>query len=297
MHIEDRITSDRPLALALGGFDGIHIGHMQVLRSVVTDPSLCPAVFTFRDLIGTVKRTRRLASARQRSERLAELGIERLYLANFDELHMLSPADFVREILHERLHARRISCGFNYRFGYRGAGDSNLLKRLCAEYDIETVIAQPVQIDGVPVSSTRIRQLVAAGEMETAARMLGRPFEVDFEVVHGRALGRTIGLPTINQPFPPDFVLPRFGVYAAAVQIGDRVYHAVSNIGVKPTVGADGPLAETCIADYEGNLYGQCVPVQLLRFLRPERKFDSIEQLRLQILRDFAEAEQVVSAE
>ncbi len=295
MQICDQLTSDRPLALALGGFDGIHIGHVQVLRAVQTDPALTPAVFTFRDLIPAVKHTRQLTSARQQYAQLAELGIARLYLADFASLRDLTPEAFVRDILHRRLHARRVSCGFNYRFGCRGAGDSDALMRLCARYGIETAVAEPVTMDGAPVSSTRIRAAVTAGEMKAAARMLGRPYEIDFPVVHGRALGRTIGLPTINQPFPESFVLPKFGVYAAAVTIDGRRYHAVTNIGVKPTVGADGPLAETCIAGYRGDLYGKCVPVQLLQFLRPEQKFDSIELLRQQITRDAAAAERVLA--
>ena len=295
MQICDQLTSDRPLALALGGFDGIHIGHVQVLRAVQTDPALTPAVFTFRDLIPAVKHTRQLTSARQQRAELAALGIAWLYLADFASLHDLTPEAFVRDILHRRLHARRVSCGFNYRFGCRGAGDSEALTRLCAACGIETVVAPPVLLDGAPVSSTRIRAAVADGAMESAARMLGRPYEIDFPVVHGRALGRTIGLPTINQPFPESFVLPKFGVYAAAVTIDGRRYHAVTNIGVKPTVGADGPLAETCIAGYSGDLYGKCVPVQLLQFLRPEQKFDSIELLRQQITRDAAAAERVLA--
>ena len=295
MQICGQLTSDRPLALALGGFDGIHLGHVQVLRAV-TDTAWTPAVFTFRDLIPAVKHTRQLVSARQQADQLTDLGIARLYLADFAQLHALTPEAFVREILHERLRARRVACGFNYRFGCHGAGDSDALKRLCATYGIETIVVPPVLLDGAPVSSTRIRTAVAAGEMELAARMLGRPYRIDFEVVHGRALGRTIGLPTINQPFPEAFVLPKFGVYAAAVTIDGRSYHAVTNIGVKPTVGADGPLAETCIAGYHGDLYGKCVPVQLLRFLRPEQKFDSIERLRSQIVRDADTAERVLTA-
>ena len=160
MQICDQLTSDRPLALALGGFDGIHIGHVQVLRAVQTDPALTPAVFTFRDLIPAVKHTRQLTSARQQYAQLAELGIARLYLADFASLRDLTPEAFVRDILHRRLHARRVSCGFNYRFGCRGAGDSDALMRLCARYGIETAVAEPVTTATFPSNEKRSINMV-----------------------------------------------------------------------------------------------------------------------------------------
>jgi riboflavin kinase/FMN adenylyltransferase len=180
--------------------------------------------------------------------------------------------------------------------GCGGSGGSAELRALCEPLGIRVTVVPPLMEQDRPISSTRIRQLVADGAMEQAAQLLGRPYAIDFAVVHGRALGRTLGLPTINQPFPENFVLPRFGVYASAVQLDGRLYHAVTNVGVKPTVGASGPLAETYIVGYSGDLYDQHVTVQLRAFLRPEEKFPSIEALKQQIERDCTAAQQILHA-
>jgi len=147
-------------------------------------------------------------------------------------------------------------------------------------------VLPPVLQEEQPVSSSRIRVAMMEGEMEQAAKLLGRPFTIDFPVVHGRRLGRMLGTPTINQPFPPDFVLPKFGVYASFAEVDGKRLHAVTNVGIKPTVGSEVPLAETYLADFSGNLYGRRVPVSLLHFLRPEQKFDSLDALKNQILTD-----------
>lgn len=288
------VPAERPMAVALGGFDGLHIGHMDVLRQAL-DCGCVPAVLTLEGLLGGVKPAKRLLTPAQQEALLQEMGFRRLYRVEFQAVRSMSPETFVRTILHEGLQARVVCCGYNYHFGHKGAGDSALLQKLCARYGIEVRVAPPRVADGADVSSSRIRGLIEAGCMEAAAALLGRPFTVAFPVVHGRALGRTIGLPTINQPIPAGFVLPRFGVYASAAVIGGRRYHAVTNVGVKPTVGSDGPLAETCIFGFSGDLYGQAVPVELRAFLRPEQKFPSVELLRQQIVRDGEEAEKILS--
>lgn len=149
-------------------------------------------------------------------------------------------------------------------------------------------------MDGLPVSASRIRRFIEQGEVQQAARMLGRPFTIDFPVVGGQKLGRLLGTPTINQPLPPHFIRPKFGVYAASVEVDGRVTHGVTNVGIRPTVGADAPLAETWIADFSGDLYGRPVPVSLVKFLRSETKFESIEALQKQILKDAAAARTAV---
>lgn len=289
-------AADRPMAVALGSFDGIHRGHMDVLRQALAckKEGYCPAAFTLEGLIGTAKPVRRLLSRERQAEILNMMGFERLYRVDFESVRQMSPEDFVRQILHEQLGARVVCCGFNYHFGYKGAGDTAALQALCEAYGIQVRIAPPCMEDGEAVSSSRIRKLVEMGDMQTARKLLGRPYAIDFQVVHGRALGRTIGLPTINQPFPGDFALPRFGVYASSVRIDGKQYHAVTNVGIKPTVGSDGPLAETCIFGFSGNLYGRKVPVELLAFLRPEQRFSSVEHLRRQIIRDGQEAEKIL---
>ena len=136
------------------------------------------------------------------------------------------------------------------------------------------------------MSSTRIRTYLIEGKVQQARRLLGRPFGYDFAVQHGRQLGRTWGTPTINQPFPPGYILPKFGVYASLVEIDGKKYYGVTNIGIKPSVGSDCVLSETWIPEYTGNLYGKKIPVFLLGFIRPERKFDNLEDLKDEILQN-----------
>lgn len=282
-----------PRAVALGIFDGVHLGHRAVI-SRATGVELpdrrraVSTVFTFTQPPWALPKdcAWELIADRQKQTVLEGLGVEELIRADFEALRDMTPADFVRGLLHETLGARRVCCGFNYHFGRGGRGDAALLEELCAPLGIEVVVVPPVLVGGEPVSATRIRRLIEDGRVEEAGRLLGRPFTIDFPVVGGQKLGRLLGAPTINQPLPDHFVRPRFGVYASSVEAEGRVTHGVTNIGVRPTVGAEGPLAETWIADYSGDLYGRRVPVSLVRFLRPERKFASVEELQKQILRD-----------
>ncbi len=298
----DGAHPDGPVAraVALGIFDGVHLGHRAVISKATgletPEGPLRAAVFTFSQPPWALPKDSawELTSAAQKTQVLESLGVEELILADFEQIRDMTPETFVAEVLDAALHAKRVCCGFNYRFGKGGAGDAALLARLCAERGIETVTVPSVEVDGRPVSASRIRRLIETGDVQEAARLLGRPFTLDFTVVGGQKLGRLLGTPTINQPLPPHFVRPRFGVYASSVEVEGRVTHGVTNIGVRPTVGADAPLAETWIADFSGDLYGKDVPVSLVKFLRPEQKFDSVEDLQKQILRDGREARRAV---
>ena len=152
-----------------------------------------------------------------------------------------------------------------------------------------------VVVGGEPVSSTRIRALIAAGEVKKAAELLGRPFGFDFTVVRGRQLGRQLGAPTVNQPFPQEFILPKFGVYASHVYVDGKQYYGVTNVGVKPTVGSDCALAETWIPDFSGDLYDQKIQVDLLEFVRPEKKFHDLSELRAEIFRNKESAKNIAN--
>lgn len=276
-----------PRAVALGQFDGVHIGHRAVISRAVGMEGTTSALFTFADSANLPKKNALdLLSAAGKEQLLESLGVEELFEADFASLRDLSPADFVRVILHETLHAVRVCCGFNYHFGKGGAGDAAQLRELCAPYGIEVIAVDAVQIDGAPVSASRIRRLIENGQVQEASRLLGHPFTIDFTVVGGQHVGRLLGTPTINQPLPAHFVRPRFGVYASSVEVNGKVTHGVTNIGLRPTVGADAPLAETWIPQFSGDLYGQNVPVSLVRFLRDEMRFPSLEELQKQIIRD-----------
>lgn len=283
-------------AVALGCFDGLHLGHQKVITAA-RGPGLTPSVLTFADPLGELggKSGGQLATKRQKLRLFESLGVEQVYSLRFSAIRNLSPEQFVDEVLIRVCHAEKICCGFNFTFGYRGAGTAETLRALCALRGIDCEVAPAVELAGEPVSSTRIRALVEEGEIERANRLLGRPFGFDFEVVRGRQLGRTLGTPTINQVFTPEFVLPRFGVYASLVRLNDGDYYGVTNVGVKPTVGADAPLSETWIPEYHGeDLYGENIQVELIGFIRPEVKFSGVEELQENILRDGGTAERMM---
>ena len=283
---QDLQTPEGELAAALGSFDGLHLGHRQVIGNTLSAPGLRPAVITFQQNPSVSlqkKPVPLLTTNEQKLALLKEMGVEVVYLLPFDRIRDMEPEDFV-EALYRICRVRALSCGFNFRFGKNGRGDAGLLKELCREKGIELSVTPPVSVAGETVSSTRIRACLEQGDVQQAGQLLGRPFGYDFEVTHGRQLGRTWGTPTINQPFPAGYVLPRFGVYASLVEVEGQKYYGVTNIGVKPTVGSDCALSETWIPEFSGDLYGKKVPVELLDFIRPERKFDSLDQLKNEIL-------------
>ncbi len=293
--------SDAPTAVALGCFDGLHIGHQKVIYRAVAghDLGLSPTVFTFSasplsDLKG--KGALRLMTNHEKLHLLEKIGIEQVYMPDFAQVRSVCAEDFVAKILDGMFHAQRVCCGFNFHFGAGGKAGSEELRRLCAARGIETIIVPEVDVDGLPVSSTRIRSLIAQGKVDEAAKLLGRRFGYTFPVEHGRQLGRELGMPTINQRIPEEFILPRFGVYASVVHVDDREYCGVTNIGVKPTVGSDHVLSETWILDYGGNLYGRAIPVELVGFIRPEKKFSSIDELRQTVYQNAETARRMVEA-
>lgn len=296
---QDLQTPEGELAAALGSFDGLHLGHRQVIGNTLSAPGLRPAVITFQQNPSVSlqkKPVPLLTTNEQKLALLEEMGVEVVYLLPFDRIRDMEPEDFV-EALYRVCRIRALSCGFNFRFGKNGRGDAGLLKELCREKGMELSVTPPVSIAGETVSSTRIRACLEQGDVQQAGQLLGRPFGYDFEVTHGRQLGRTWGTPTINQPFPAGYVLPRFGVYASLVEVEGQKYYGVTNIGVKPTVGSDCALSETWIPEFSGDLYGKKVPVELLDFIRPERKFDSLDQLKNEILENGVLARKIAERE
>lgn len=296
---QDLQTPEGELAAALGSFDGLHLGHRQVIGNTLSVPGLRPAVITFQQNPSVSlqkKPVPLLTTNEQKLALLEEMGVEVVYLLSFDRIRDMEPEDFV-EALYRVCRVRALSCGFNFRFGKNGRGDAGLLKELCREKGISLSVTPPVSVAGETVSSTRIRACLEQGDVQQAGQLLGRPFGYDFEVTHGRQLGRTWGTPTINQPFPQGYVLPRFGVYASLVEVEGQKYYGVTNIGVKPTVGSDCALSETWIPEFSGDLYGKKVPVELLDFIRPERKFDSLDQLKNEILENGVLARKIAERE
>ena len=271
-------------ALALGNFDGLHRGHLAVLDAAATaaaELSLRPTVLLFdvhpKALLCGAPPPGLLTDAMKR-ELLTARGFEIRTVA-FRDIRDLSPADFAR-YLKETLCAAVVCCGTNYRFGKFAAGTADDLRKFGNELGFRVHIAPQVELDGAPVSATRIRCAIEDGDIPAANAMLGRPFSYRLTVVSGDRRGRLLGFPTINQFFPEGFVRPRAGVYAAEVTLDGRRYCAVTNIGVRPTIGTETFRSETCILGFSGDLYGQEIEVRLRQFLRPEKKFDTLEQLK-----------------
>lgn len=289
--------SERESAVALGNFDGLHLGHRKVVSFAVEEAAngLVPTVLTFAEnpLCGLGGRAGgRLLTEEEKIRLLGKFGIRQLYILDFTAVRDLSAEEFVDRILRRVCRAKQACCGFNFTFGRGGTAGSDVLCRLGASRGIRVKVAGAVLAGGTPVSSTRIRGLIENGRVEEAAELLGRPFDYESEVLPGRRLGRKLGTPTLNQAVPRGFVLPRFGVYVSRVELGNgRRYAGVTNIGVKPTVGSDSVTVETWMPDYPGpDLYGERVRVSLLKFLRPERKFQGLPELRAEILRNGAQA-------
>lgn len=282
-------------AVALGQFEAMHIGHSAVIKAAA-ESGYSPAVLTFKH--GTLRKGdgRDVLTDEERMELFASLGVEIVIEADFEKLRDHSPKRFVKEILRDTLDARFVSCGFNYRFGAQASGDCDTLTALCEKEKISVSVSPQVTVDGVTVSTTAIRALLDSGDIVTANRMLGREFGYDFTVLDGQKLGRTLGAPTINQYFPENFLCPKFGVYASRTQVGDICYPSVTNVGVRPTVGSDAPLSETWICGFSGDLYGKNPKVSLMQYLRGEKKFSSLDELKNAIIADGERAKELFYA-
>lgn len=277
-------------AVALGNFDGLHIGHLAVMDSTVAlaGESLTAGVMLFDEhsmKAVTGEAPPKLITDEERADVFRKKGLE-TFIVNFSQIRDLSPEEFVKKILVKKLDAKAVICGFNYRFGKKAKGDAKLLEELCIENGIDCVIIDGVIKDGVPVSSTAIRKAVECGNIEKANSMLGRNFGYCAEVINGDKRGRTWGFPTINQKLPEGLVIPRFGVYESIVTVDGKVYKGVTNIGLRPTVGTDKVLSETHIISFDGEIYGVEADIRLVRFIRKEQKFSSFNELIKQIRTD-----------
>lgn len=284
--------------ICLGNFDGVHKAHRQILREGVRlsrlalTSGLCGVFCFFRPSAdykpGHGSAPDHLTTLREKLSLFADCGVDFVCLCDFEDVRGMSPADFI-SLLKERLVCRAVVCGYNYRFGAGGTGTPDLLTAAFSEGDScislvlpEMTLSLPSE-DGdrvVTVSSTHIRQALIDGDVQAAAVLLGRPYSLTAPVVSGKRLGRTVGFPTANQYFPAERLVPRHGVYAVRVTVGDADYPGITNIGTHPTVDRDARVnCETHIIGFSGDLYGQRITVEFLYFLRPEQTFASLDEL------------------
>ena len=298
------MTEHTRRVVALGFFDGVHLGHASLIEMAkrrAAELGLCPAVMSFDqhpDTLVSDRPVRLLNSMRDRKEILNHwFGITDVIMVHFDESMMRMPWDrFVEDYLAGTLHAAHLICGYDFRFGAMGAGNPERLLEKCRELGIGLDVMPKVTLDGVTVSSTYIRELIERGDMEEAGRFLGHPHCLSGEVVHGKALGRTIGIPTANLLIPGNVLTPAFGVYASKVTLPDgQEKLAVTNVGVRPTVGeSELVTVEPWILDFDGDLYGKTIRVDYYRRLRGERKFSGLEELRQEIRKNAKETRRIL---
>lgn len=306
MKIVDLKHQDRPFlltdcGLCLGNFDGVHRGHRALIEELkkqnakrTTPLPLGALLFTTPPSAMLGHPIPQLNTLEEKLELLREAGLRFAVLYDFAELKDMDPDDFVRIVLMGVCQCRLAVCGFNYSYGAKGAGTpERLMQTFGSQPNRSLHVIDPVLDGPTPISSSTIRSMLERGHPEDAARLLGRPFFITGTVRDGKHLGTALGFPTANLSFPKGCLVPAHGVYASTIRIARRTYVGISNIGTRPTVDRNGEVnCETFIFDYSGNLYGKALRVSFVRFLRPERKFESIEELKQQISLDIAHAKE-----
>lgn len=279
-------------AVALGKFDGIHLGHRRLLERVLEQKKrgLSTVVFTFDTSAASFfgGEAKELSTREEKREAFARLGLDVLIEFPLNrETAATEPADFVADYLAGQMRTAYLCAGHDISFGKGGAGDYTLLAGLSEIYGYQVELIEKVRVDGEEVSSTRVRQAVRTGEMEKVSAMLGAPYRVSGKVVHGRQLGRKLGMPTANLLPDERKLLPPNGVYYSRAKLGEKTYRGISNVGYKPTVSEERVMGvETYLYDFSGEVYDRDMTVELLAFRRQERAFESVEALRRQIASD-----------
>ncbi len=296
MKREESVCS--PLSAALGNFDGVHIGHAELISRTVKyakENGCASAVWTFKGSAGVLPNkpdARCITDTEEKLELMASLGVDYAILEDFEKVRGLSAESFVKELLVDSLNVRCAVCGYNFKFGAGGKASADDLQRLM--YPHHCIIVPQVFAGNTPVSSTAIRRLIENGDMEGARELLGHPFSISAPVAKGKQLGRTIGIPTVNQYFKSGHVVPKKGIYACRVTVNGKSFIGVSNVGIRPTIENDDHRfnCETHILDFNGCIYGETVNISFYSRLRDELRFGDVEALRRQIELDVQKARQ-----
>ena len=287
---------EEPTAVAIGKFDGFHCGHQKLLHKMQEqkEKGLATVVFTFTPspaVYFSKESFGELTTIEEKRKVFEKAGIDYLIEYPFDQkIANMEPETFIKEVLVNRIHAKCIVAGEDVSFGRRGAGNYQLLSKKAKDYQYDVVIIEKVQYEGREISSTFVREEVAKGNMELVHQLLGVPYYVGGKIVHGRKLGRTLGMPTINQIPKDTKLLPPRGVYYSYVMYGDRKLPSITNIGVKPTAADQMVMGvETFIYDFKEDVYGEEVEVYLLHYKRAEMRFESVDALMKQMSEDIEE--------
>ncbi|MCT4618664.1 MAG: bifunctional riboflavin kinase/FAD synthetase [Marinisporobacter sp.] len=284
--------------VALGSFDGVHIGHQTLIITLVEackKRGLKSVVYTFknhpRTLTSRNGAPKKIISFEKKFELLGRLGVDYVVCVDFDDYQRsLSPEKFVKEILKDQLKMSYGVVGFNYHFGYKAQGNTELLYKLKDRYDYELMIVKAIKIQDEVVSSTKIRELIRNGNIPKVNLFLGRNYSISGKVVHGNGFGKEFGFPTANVATGKEFILPNSGVYFTKCIIDNKLYNSVTNVGYKPTIGSDVISIEPHILNFSGNLYDKEIKVIFYQKSRDEVKFESTKELVHQIQKDVEKA-------
>ena len=287
---------DKPSAVAIGKFDGIHRGHQSLLQRVLEqkEKGRQAVVFTFAPSPAarfSGEDIPELTTKREKRKLFGDMGIDVLieFPLNFTTA-ATEPEEFVEKILAEQMKTAYIAAGEDLSFGKKGRGDAALLRRMAGRFGYRTEIIEKVCLEGVEISSSYVREVIRIGDMEKAERLIGEAYSVCGVVAHGKKLGRRLGMPTVNLLPEKEKLLPPYGVYFSEVSVGERVYKGTTNIGCKPTVNDEMQAGvETYLYDFAQDIYGREITVRLFSFHRPEKKFDSVEALKKQMASDIAQ--------
>jgi riboflavin kinase/FMN adenylyltransferase len=288
-------------AVALGSFDGVHLGHQKLIK-ILKDESenrgLSSLVFTFYPhplkIIAPQSEPPMITSLDQRADLIAQYGIDYFLVANFDqEFAKISAEDFIINLLYKKLNAKTVVIGFNNTFGYKGLGTPKMLKEFGDKLGFKVVIVEPVTKNGIVVSSTEIRKTLLEGKITLANELLGRHFFLEGKVVRGDGRGKKLGFPTANLEVSPDIVIPNNGVYAVKVTYDGKAYAGALNIGTKPTFAGKIQTVEVNIIGFSKNIYGEVLKVEFLEKLRSEKTFASPAELSAQIDLDTKKAAEI----
>ncbi len=301
--LEDFPQPETPRVLAVGTFDGVHLGHRAIVEEVIGrakkrdsrsaaltfDPH--PQRFLRRQVPPGL-----LSPSEEKAELLSQIGLDSLFVLRFDQkLALVEPEEFVEEILQRRLRVCEVVVGFSHRFGRERRGEPSLLRSLGHKLGFQVTVVEPVVVKGVVVSSTRIREALGRGEVEYARELLGRYYTLSGKVSSGERRGGILAYPTANiEVSPPEKLIPREGVYAVSADVGKGSFGGMMNIGVRPTFGESLLTVEAHLFDFNRDLYGRSIKVSLVRRMRDELKFESKEALRLQMEQDEKMAREIL---
>jgi len=289
----EEIVDIHPTIIALGNFDGVHIGHQQLIGRTVKSAkaaNLKSAVFTFSNHPRNVLSKEKVKSILYPDEKAAiieNLGVDYMFNIPFDdEIQHMDAIAFINHLLLEKLKMKEAYCGFNYKFGYKASGDIEVLMRESVKKQFGIHVLEPVEIDGAVVSSTRIREAIECGNMDECIKLMGRPYTVGGEVVVGNRLGNKIGFPTLNLIVDDSMVTPASGVYITYCTYSGKRHPSITNVGIRPTVGAFEKNMETHIFNFDEELYGKTIRVEFIKKMRDEKKFEDMDTLAKQITKD-----------